>query len=384
MKKMQFVGDAKVTGIRKTDDGYLVGRVRCARTGIQHYNGSELGRDDLGVVALYRPEDEVFSKDSLHTYAGRPVTNDHPPEQVNSQNWKRFACGDIGEDILRDGEYVNVPITMMDEALIQDFEAGKKEISMGYTHMVDFVDGETPSGEPYQAVSRDLRMNHLAIVDRGRAGHECRVGDSAVNWGVSPLTIDDEEPIMEPKNRTVIVDGLSVVTTEQGAQAIDKIQRDKASVETELSNAQTAHDTALAAKDAELASKDAEIKKLKDAKLDQTAIDALVADRTDLIQKATLIAEDEDFSGKTDDEVRHAAVVAVAGADSVEGKTADYVNARFDIAVEEAQTAADADEKNPIVGAVVDSKSKKQTAQDNGQGKYEENLEGAWKDGGDK
>lgn len=404
MKKLQFIGDAnmmtdahtvgdsQLSGVRKTGDGYLVGRVRCARTGIQHYTGEQLGRDDLDVVALYRSPDEVFKVESLATYVGRPMTNDHPtandgtPIDVTSKNWRQYARGDIGEDVLRDGEYVNIPITMMDSGMIQDYEAGKKELSMGYSHMVEFVDGVAPCGTAYQAVSRDLKMNHLALVDRGRAGHECRVGDNAdsVPWGLSPLTIDDEETKVPDKQRTVIVDGFSVETTEQGAQAIDKIQADKASLETQVSDNQKAHDKALASKDAELKTANDKIDELEGKQLDQKAIDALVEKRGALLSKAELIAADEDFAGLSDDDVRKKAVTATMGADSIEGKTVDYITARFDIAAEQAQKAADADNTDGFKKSVVDSKGKNQNVQDNGQADYEAGLESDWQNTGEK
>ena len=380
---IKFTGDAKLAGIRKTEDGYLVARVKCARTGIQYYNGDELGRPDLDRVALYRPEGEVFAKDSIHTYAGRPVTNNHPPVQVDASNWKQYACGDIGEDILRDGEYVNVPITMMDQALINDYEAGKKEISMGYKHNVEFTDGIAPCGTPYQAISRNLRMNHLAIVDRGRAGHECRVGDSnPVKWGVSPITINDDEVTkVTIKTQSVIVDGLKVETTDQGAQAIEKLQTVITAKDSELTTQSADHAKALAAKDAEIDAKNEEIKKLKDSALDDAQIDAKVAQRAALIGDASLIAGDAELKG-SDDDVRKIALTAALGADSIEGKDSAYINARFDIAVEDAKSKQDAGNGSTFQKAVADSKGSNkggQPANDNGQSEYEQDLQDAWK-----
>jgi len=49
---------------RVTADGYMVAMPKAARIGMQDYMGSELGRPDLKVVRVYRPEEEVFNKDS--------------------------------------------------------------------------------------------------------------------------------------------------------------------------------------------------------------------------------------------------------------------------------------------------------------------------------
>ena len=73
---------AEVGNVRTTADGYLVGEAKVARTGIQEYLADELGLTDRAgdeIIRVYRPEGEVFSKDSLASYAFRPVTIDHPP-----------------------------------------------------------------------------------------------------------------------------------------------------------------------------------------------------------------------------------------------------------------------------------------------------------------
>jgi len=102
----KFVEDAQLSNTRLTRDGYLVASVLCARTGIQDYLGVEVGRPELPVVHVYRPESAVFAKDSLSTFVGKPTTNDHPPAQVTADNWKEYAVGSIGEEVLREGEYI--------------------------------------------------------------------------------------------------------------------------------------------------------------------------------------------------------------------------------------------------------------------------------------
>src|SRR4051812_27104347 len=97
-------------GVRRTADGYLAAFAKVARTGIQEYRGSELGRPDLGVVRVYRPPEEVFSADALHSFAHRPVTLRHPSQPVSSKNWRKHAGGQTGDEVVRDGEYIRVPM----------------------------------------------------------------------------------------------------------------------------------------------------------------------------------------------------------------------------------------------------------------------------------
>ena len=222
----RFIEDAQLSGSRITTDGYLVASVLCARTGIQDYLGTELDKPDMPIVKVYRPESSVFAKDSLSTFVGKPTTNDHPPVQVTADNWKEYAVGSIGEDVLRDGEYIRVPITLMDAATIKAVQDGKREISMGYDMELDWTPGTTSGGQAYDAVMTNLRMNHLAIVDRGRAGSRARIDDNnPTQWGVSPLLTDRNPPIMT--TRKIVVDGLTIETTDQGAEAIGKLQAEK-------------------------------------------------------------------------------------------------------------------------------------------------------------
>ena len=95
-------------------NGYMDCMPRIARTGIQEYRGIEMGRPDLEKVRVYRPEREVFSKDAVRSLARKPVTIEHPDVPVTSDNWKDFAVGHIGDEVMRDGEFIRVPLHLMD------------------------------------------------------------------------------------------------------------------------------------------------------------------------------------------------------------------------------------------------------------------------------
>ena len=179
---MNFLDRAEIAGTRRTADGYMVADVRCARTGVQQYTGAEVGRPDLASVNVYRPESTVFDRASLATYAGKPVTIGHPSVPVNAENWKKYAVGDVGMDIARDGEFVRVPLKLMDFAAINAVQGGQKEISMGYSVEIEWESGIAPDGSHYDAIQKGpLRINHLAIVEKARGGDQLRIGDSMNN-----------------------------------------------------------------------------------------------------------------------------------------------------------------------------------------------------------
>lgn len=75
--------------VRRTSDGYLTAKVKVARIGIQKYRGYEVGLDHEDEISVYRPVEQVFRKDSLNSYAHRPITKEHPREAVTADNWKK-------------------------------------------------------------------------------------------------------------------------------------------------------------------------------------------------------------------------------------------------------------------------------------------------------
>ena len=332
---MIFTDSVPVTGVRRTEDGYLVAEARVARTGIQDYLGTEIDPDnehglrDKPIVRVYRPESAVFHADAMHSYAYRPMTNGHPGgDGVNSKNWKDVAIGQTGGEVVRDGQFVKVPLVLMDAKAIEDYESGKRELSMGYGAEVVFQDGVTGEGEQYDCYLGPMKMNHLSLEHRARGGIDLRIGDHKPD---TPKGGHD----MADALRKLIVDGISIDVTEQGAQAIEKLNTKLTDAATATKALTDAHATAIALKDGELAKKDAEIEGLKAKLLSDADIDKRVTARADLLTKAKTIA-DADYTGKTDAEIRKAVVVAKLGDAAVAGKADAYIDARFEILVEDA------------------------------------------------
>ena len=341
---MQFIDAATVEGKpRRTADGYLIATAKSVRTGVQLYAGSEVGMADKAMVRVYRPPEEVFADASLQSFSHAPVTNDHPAEAVTTDNWKDLAVGEVSTAAKKDGDWVHLPLILKDAAAINAVENGKRELSAGYTCTLDWTPGTTPKGEAYDAVQRSIKINHLALVDRARAGSEARIGDGAYSWGAAPIlpTTDKEPRTMSDALRTVVVDGLSVSTTDQGAQAIDKLTKERDSARQATTDAATAHTAAIAAKDAELAKKDAEIDTLKGKIVDGAVLDKLVADRAALCAVAAKIAPTVKLDGLADADIRKAVVTTKLGDAAVKDKSADYINARFDILAEDAGKTVD-------------------------------------------
>ncbi|MGO7044381.1 DUF2213 domain-containing protein [Rhizobium johnstonii] len=339
---MQFTDKLTLDGaIRRTADGYGVVSAKVARGGnVQLYLGSEVGMNDKATVRVYRPESEVFKKDAIASYAGVPVTINHPKNGVSAETWKDLAVGEVGDDVLRDGEFVRVPMMLRDAKAIKAVEDGKRELSMGYSAEITFADGVTPTGETFDAIMSDFKMNHVAIVDQARGGAELRIGDGADKWGAAPISTTDKETVtMTDALRTVVVDGLSVQTTDQGAQAIAKLLKDLESSAAKIVSSDAAHATAIATKDEEIGTLKAENQKLKDAAPKPADLDKLVADRAALVTTIKAIDSKIEVSGVSDGDLRRAAVKAKLGDEMVKDASDAEITGMFKAIAKDVKTA---------------------------------------------
>lgn len=159
----------------ETAEGYLICRsVPIARTGDQQYTAREVMQDgDPGqtVIVHRRPED-VFAEETIASFEGKPVTDDHPPENVQAENFASYARGHV-QNVRQAGDNLVGDVYITDAKLASDVKHRvKREISCGY--QCDLVpDG---AGGYYQT---NIRGNHVAVVLRGRAGHDVAIHDAA-------------------------------------------------------------------------------------------------------------------------------------------------------------------------------------------------------------
>lgn len=162
----------------ETHDGFLICRnVPIARTGDQDYLGSEIGLDgeDAGkIIPVHRSPEEVFSPATMASFEGKPVTNDHPPGIIGPDDVRLYEMGHA-ENIRRGSDewadYILADLHIHAGELIDAIQGGKREVSCGYE--CDYV--QDADGSYSQ---KNIRGNHIAVVDRGRAGKRAAILDS--------------------------------------------------------------------------------------------------------------------------------------------------------------------------------------------------------------
>lgn len=180
-----------LTARTATAEGYLIVPSNIARTGVQAYRAYELGLDANGMdpmklIRLHRPPEEVFNPASMTSFEGKPVTIGHPDEQVTSENWSGLAMGEVIK-IRRVGDMLAGTVIIKARRAIDAVEAGTVELSNGYSFKLDMTAGRTHDGEEYDGIQREIKGNHVALVEVARCGSACRLGDALP--GVEPAQL---------------------------------------------------------------------------------------------------------------------------------------------------------------------------------------------------
>ena len=177
MPKICYYGDKLSPNMAKTPEGFLVCQnVPIARTGYQKYYAQELDEnaDPNVVVNVYRSPDEVFSPATLASFEGKPVTNEHPSEDVTPENYAKYSKGHVQHVRVGkgdDSDKIMADLYITDPELMQLIQDGKRDVSAGYYA----EDKEDKNGRICQT---HIRGNHIAVVDEGRAGRSVSIRDS--------------------------------------------------------------------------------------------------------------------------------------------------------------------------------------------------------------
>lgn len=170
--------------VRKLDH---VGRLQVAVSNISKanvcpYYGREIpGWEELGlepdkIYQLYRDPEEL--KKAAETFNNIPILCIHTPDFPGDPP-REYRVGSTHSSASFDGTYLTNGLSIWDNSAIAGIETEEqKELSSSYQYVADMTPGESPDGEAYDGVMRDIVGNHVALVETGRAGPDVVVGDS--------------------------------------------------------------------------------------------------------------------------------------------------------------------------------------------------------------
>jgi hypothetical protein len=354
---------AMASKFEKTPEGFLKGRAVLTSVGVFTYK-----RADGTTVAELRLPEEVFSAETMNSMNGKPITNNHPASLVTADNAKALQVGSIGANpsswvdswslmskeklqggtVNSDGIHVANDLLITDGATIDEIIAGKRALSMGYTCDIEDKSGIW-AGVEYNAVQRNIKYNHLAIVDKARAG------DAAV------IHLDSADAVqVENKNtirrntmdlKKINLDGVEYEGEPKlvEAYAANKKRADEAEALLKTKEAEWKADSAskLSAMEADRDTQkeradaaEAKVKELEAAKMDEAALDAAIEARVALLESARKAGVEVKKTDKAED-IKKAVVTALFPKANFDGRDAAYVNARYDAAIEALEERGD-------------------------------------------
>ena len=341
--RVDFLEPLKLDSARVDETtGFMTVDARLTRTGVFVYEdgaGERWGE--------LRTDAEVFSDESMKSFHGVVVTNEHPDGFVTTDNVKRVQVGHVGTDVRRDGDYLRATVTITDPDTIQAIKDGKVEVSCGYTAEVVPASG-TFDGQRYSAKQTRIRGNHLAVVEEGRAGPGARLLLDAAH----SVRQNRETPMTDKikKDAMLAIGEREFEVPEEVANMVQALMAENAELKDMAESAESMDMEG--EKKPDMMSKDMEGEKMEDsalrAKVDSLTAalekrDAEEANRIDarvgLVAKATeILGAKFDHRGKSDDAIRRAVVLEVQPqmAERLERNAKDggYLRAAFDHAVD--------------------------------------------------
>lgn len=284
-------------------EGWIRDKPVITRSGVFVYR-----QPNGNIVREFRPEDEVFHEDSLNSLSGIPITIKHKG-LINKNN----VSGIVGT-VIAPGERQDSNVVA--NVVIHDVnKLGKaRDLSLGY----ECVTETAPPGAGYDVIQRKIRYNHLAVVEKGRAGNaRLRLdADDAASFEL-------ENDTMDPKLVTIRLDEIDYQASPEVAKALSKSDQAIADLKKRFDALEAERDS-LKSKIDEHAN---EIVKVRDTVKSEMG----ARSRLEAVASQMELKFDESDSNV---EVMKKVINKIRPSIRLDGKSDDYIQTAFDIAVE--------------------------------------------------
>lgn len=325
-----------------------------AQTGFVHITNVPIAR--VGVFPYIKADNsvemeaklptELLSEGTVSSANSKPITDNHPDELVTQVNARNYMKGFTATNAHVENDTLKVDMTITDKSLIDEINRGKQELSIGFETEVVPKKGEY-KGVAYDSVQRNIQINHVAVVEQGRAGHSVRLlGDSA-----EMIEQDVQKKGKRMDTTKVRLDGADVTVATVDADKIIKLDADNAEKEKKIAELEAlieekkkeldelkgeAEEEKKNADEAQ-AKADAAEKELDSLKKEYSgdAMQKAVNDRLNLVGKVKpYLGDSYDFNGKTDKQLKLDTITALDSSIDLKDKSDDYINAYFDAALQ--------------------------------------------------
>ena len=356
------------TPFERTTEGFLKGRAIVTCCGVFTYK-----RADGTLQRELRLPEEVFAPATLESLKLKPVTLNHPTELVTPENADMLQVGSLGDNPsstnqeyngngeptdwkkLTDGLNVAVDMIITKKDAIDAVINGKQGLSMGYTCDIEMAEpGSTWCGVEYDYIQRNIRYNHCAIVDAGRAGDNAKI----------ELRVDSADAVLEDKLVTkdggtkmlkkINLDGIDYEAEESVIKALntEKKRADDAVAELSKFKEDSAKELSVMTAERDTQKERADkaeedLAKAKAEALDSTKLDEAVNARIELYKNAEK-AGVEVKNDMKDADIKKAVIAKVFPKANLDGKDSAYIDARYDATVEMLAERADSNSRQVL------------------------------------
>lgn len=182
----------------------LCRNVPIARVGWMTYGPGETPikvGNTTGLAYVHRGEDALFAASCIGSFMGAAVVDEHPDDDVTPTNWKKLSKGFATTNVRRgegdDADVLLADLIITEATLIDSVRSGKREVSCGYG--ADYE--QTGDGQGKQS---NIIGNHIALVEKGRCGPRCAIGDRAHQPKEETMTT--RVKINNPAKRRAVLD----------------------------------------------------------------------------------------------------------------------------------------------------------------------------------
>jgi len=170
MRDCKRIGFGTIERADSSDDSFpFKVKITLAKVGVLPY----INADGITTREAKLPED-LFHADTIASLKGAPMTMEHPPGLVNPINAGDLVKGSVGDLIEPKNDTLVSSGYIYDAELIKRVKEGMKEVSMGFTNSLEKKDGEI-NGVKYDHIQRNIKVNHVAVTESGRAGPEVAI-----------------------------------------------------------------------------------------------------------------------------------------------------------------------------------------------------------------
>lgn len=286
---------------------------------------------------------ELLSEVTVDSANSKPVTDNHPDELVTQVNASKYMKGFTATNAHVENDALKVDMTITDKSLINEINKGKQELSIGFETEVVPKKGEY-KGIAYDSVQRNIQINHVAVVEQGRAGHSVRLlGDSAEmieqdahqkkgkQMETTKVRLDNADVTVatEDANRIIQLDA----DNSDKAKKIAELENQIKEKQKELDDLKGKTNEEKKNADKAQAKADAAEKELEDLKkkYSEDAMEKAVTSRMELINKVKpYVGDSYEFKGKSEKQMKLDAIKALDDSVNLTEKSDDYIDAYFD------------------------------------------------------